>query len=140
MNHNSWTIFIRYRCLIIQKFTRRNKKKINWNKFVKRFLMCFDDSNWKQNSLIAYNFIRQIDEYNKIDDYCVRFQKMYENIREKTNFFVTRQKFINDFKIVIVKKCNVYASSIEFKNFNQHLKFDARWKSRVFFSFVFQFN
>ncbi len=41
----------------------------------------------------------QSDEYSKIDDYCVRFTELYENVKKETFFFAVCERFINDFKL-----------------------------------------
>ena len=67
-------------------------------------------------------FIRQIDEYNKIDDYCARFQKTYENIREKTSLYVARLRFVNDFKLVTQLQCT--QSFIQIQQFDYEMNLD----------------
>ena len=67
--------------------------------------MRFDKLNWKQNSLITFNFFNQHEIYDKIDDYCSRFQKIYENVKKNISFYVVREKFVNNFKIVKTNIC-----------------------------------
>ena len=73
--------------------------------------------------MILFNFIRQIDEYNKIDDYCARFQKTYENIREKTSLYVARLKFVNDFKLATQLQCTQFLTQTQ--QFDYEMNLDA---------------
>ena len=73
--------------------------------------------------MILFNFIRQIDEYNKIDDYCARFQETYEDIREKTSLYVARLRFVNDLKLATQLQCT--QSFIQTQQFDYKMNLNA---------------
>ena len=58
--------------------------------------------------MTLFNFIRQIDKYNKIDDYCARFQKTYEDIRKETSLYVARLRFVDDLKLATQFQCTQF--------------------------------
>ena len=70
-----------------------------------------------------FNFIRQVDEYNKIDDYCARFQKTYENIREETSLYIARLRFVDDLKLAT--QFQYIQSLIQTQQFNYEMNLNA---------------